>query len=98
MIRRPPRSTLFPYTTLFRSFTDQQIASEILRKKFKGDGAAQAGIFRAIDDAHSAAAEWAEDTIVGHELGRQGQALLGARPNAGSRSRSSQVRRFAPAS
>src|SRR2546427_3944708 len=22
MIRRPPRSTLFPYTTLFRSFTD----------------------------------------------------------------------------
>src|SRR5260370_13539261 len=23
MIRRPPRSTLFPYTTLFRSFTQQ---------------------------------------------------------------------------
>src|SRR5690349_23994004 len=23
MIRRPPRSTLFPYTTLFRSFTSQ---------------------------------------------------------------------------
>src|SRR6266516_1073436 len=23
MIRRPPRSTLFPYTTLFRSITDQ---------------------------------------------------------------------------
>src|SRR2546422_6999408 len=23
MIRRPPRSTLFPYTTLFRSFFDQ---------------------------------------------------------------------------
>src|SRR2546430_12924520 len=23
MIRRPPRSTLFPYTTLFRSLTDQ---------------------------------------------------------------------------
>src|SRR2546430_7960118 len=23
MIRRPPRSTLFPYTTLFRSHTDQ---------------------------------------------------------------------------
>src|SRR2546422_4349721 len=23
MIRRPPRSTLFPYTTLFRSFLDQ---------------------------------------------------------------------------
>src|SRR3712207_7701397 len=24
MIRRPPRSTLFPYTTLFRSFTSLQ--------------------------------------------------------------------------
>src|SRR2546429_6717296 len=23
MIRRPPRSTLFPYTTLFRSFTNE---------------------------------------------------------------------------
>src|SRR3712207_8506736 len=25
MIRRPPRSTLFPYTTLFRSITDKQL-------------------------------------------------------------------------
>src|SRR3712207_8494687 len=25
MIRRPPRSTLFPYTTLFRSFAGQDI-------------------------------------------------------------------------
>src|SRR3712207_7300999 len=25
MIRRPPRSTLFPYTTLFRSYQDQRI-------------------------------------------------------------------------
>src|SRR2546430_5698704 len=30
MIRRPPRSTLFPYTTLFRShFTDQMRPTEI---------------------------------------------------------------------
>src|SRR2546429_6988476 len=30
MIRRPPRSTLFPYTTLFRSFNRQiQVASTI---------------------------------------------------------------------
>src|SRR3712207_8799366 len=27
MIRRPPRSTLFPYTTLFRSTTGQLVAS-----------------------------------------------------------------------
>src|SRR5437899_9893933 len=26
MIRRPPRSTLFPYTTLFRSFMDFRMA------------------------------------------------------------------------
>src|SRR2546421_8378920 len=26
MIRRPPRSTLFPYTTLFRSFVPVQVA------------------------------------------------------------------------
>src|SRR5256885_16196942 len=28
MIRRPPRSTLFPYTTLFRSLTPQQIEAQ----------------------------------------------------------------------
>src|SRR3712207_8625851 len=28
MIRRPPRSTLFPYTTLFRSFTQQSTIDE----------------------------------------------------------------------
>src|SRR3712207_9011864 len=30
MIRRPPRSTLFPYTTLFRSHDDQQHRAERL--------------------------------------------------------------------
>ena len=30
MIRRPPRSTLFPYTTLFRSVCDNILDSEIL--------------------------------------------------------------------
>src|SRR3712207_7144739 len=28
MIRRPPRSTLFPYTTLFRSVLQQELARE----------------------------------------------------------------------
>src|SRR2546427_4738367 len=33
MIRRPPRSTLFPYTTLFRSVVDQEpgVPSRLLR-------------------------------------------------------------------
>ena len=29
MIRRPPRSTLFPYTTLFRSLSREEIETEI---------------------------------------------------------------------
>src|SRR2546422_2946186 len=31
MIRRPPRSTLFPYTTLFRSLTPAQLKRELQR-------------------------------------------------------------------
>src|SRR3712207_7739363 len=31
MIRRPPRSTLFPYTTLFRSFHLEDLPSDIDR-------------------------------------------------------------------
>src|SRR5947208_5127458 len=31
MIRRPPRSTLFPYTTLFRSGELQQVSGEAFR-------------------------------------------------------------------
>src|SRR5258707_10040833 len=38
MIRRPPRSTLFPYTTLFRS-GERQPAVQIARTDFDGGGA-----------------------------------------------------------
>src|SRR2546426_7673457 len=31
MIRRPPRSTLFPYTTLFRSAADRAVAPAVAR-------------------------------------------------------------------
>src|SRR3712207_9446257 len=48
MIRRPPRSTLFPYTTLFRSRRDarpgatRDSAEEILRERFaRGDISAE---------------------------------------------------------
>src|SRR5258708_23862762 len=34
MIRRPPRSTLFPYTTLFRSREDLAVTGEDLRTRF----------------------------------------------------------------
>src|SRR5256885_12538337 len=33
MIRRPPRSTLFPYTTLFRS--DEPIGADLVRKTIR---------------------------------------------------------------
>src|SRR2546426_7776264 len=31
MIRRPPRSTLFPYTTLFRSHREREAGRDVLR-------------------------------------------------------------------
>src|ERR1043166_4602001 len=41
MIRRPPRSTLFPYTTLFRSGSDHigdelRLAPDVLHQRFGG--------------------------------------------------------------
>src|SRR2546429_10011463 len=41
MIRRPPRSTLFPYTTLFRSPADPRGADAARRGRARGDGAHQ---------------------------------------------------------
>src|SRR3712207_7924276 len=35
MIRRPPRSTLFPYTTLFRSIEGSPAIAEIAKNNFK---------------------------------------------------------------
>src|SRR5256885_12266374 len=37
MIRRPPRSTLFPYTTLFRSGVGPTTATRILRNRSGGE-------------------------------------------------------------
>src|SRR5258707_10525580 len=38
MIRRPPRSTLFPYTTLFRSHAQNRIGDD-RRRHFRSTGA-----------------------------------------------------------
>src|SRR3712207_7609660 len=38
MIRRPPRSTLFPYTTLFRSHVEQIVDQLRLRARVAFDG------------------------------------------------------------
>src|ERR1022692_3409392 len=37
MIRRPPRSTLFPYTTLFRSGSDRRATAEFAGRSRPGD-------------------------------------------------------------
>src|SRR3712207_7132776 len=36
MIRRPPRSTLFPYTTLFRSHAREHVAVPVRRVRAQG--------------------------------------------------------------
>src|SRR3712207_8057404 len=41
MIRRPPRSTLFPYTTLFRSGSDTQVRLLPAARSDGGRGAAR---------------------------------------------------------
>src|SRR5260370_20287171 len=47
MIRRPPRSTLFPYTTLFRS-TDMTLALEELRSDAERNGHSASVAFRGL--------------------------------------------------
>src|SRR5690348_18267467 len=45
MIRRPPRSTLFPYTTLFRSFTQRERAIDgTMKARLTGASALHRGI------------------------------------------------------
>src|SRR3712207_7375273 len=50
MIRRPPRSTLFPYTTLFRSRSEQQILLALRSGAMRGDE-----LFRAATKANESA-------------------------------------------
>src|SRR5258708_31283074 len=47
MIRRPPRSTLFPYTTLFRSVYDEGVGGNV-RKIALREPAEQAGLVKKI--------------------------------------------------
>src|SRR3712207_6865269 len=45
MIRRPPRSTLFPYTTLFRSpFVDEDLGAGIPEGASEGDALRRAAL------------------------------------------------------
>src|SRR5258708_18974040 len=41
MIRRPPRSTLFPYTTLFRSLVDELLVGHVDQRGEEGGAGGQ---------------------------------------------------------
>src|SRR5258705_6619117 len=50
MIRRPPRSTLFPYTTLFRSSVHDRDARPVHSRRERGHARAGGGAARRHDD------------------------------------------------
>src|SRR5256885_7184722 len=79
MIRRPPRSTLFPYTTLFRSATARLLGSEdeILREVVTD--AAGVARLRANTNADWLAVQKADDL---HVLGLKGQDRKSTRLNS----------------
>src|SRR5260221_10665928 len=70
MIRRPPRSTLFPYTTLFRS---------VLERVGMQSGASRRGRTLAGDDGldvATGAADFIEELSAVHDLGRGSRSLV----------------------
>src|SRR5438093_9419839 len=52
MIRRPPRSTLFPYTTLFRSEVDEKLMEAYLEKGEVTPEELHAPLERALREGH----------------------------------------------
>src|SRR2546430_12686551 len=66
MIRRPPRSTLFPYTTLFRSLGDEKPVL-VVRNDDRGASA--------VETLHAQRGVLKQGSI-----GNQGQELLGQKP------------------
>src|SRR3712207_4801851 len=92
MIRRPPRSTLFPYTTLFRSepidealLQDLQLEHQLLDRatyvKVLAEAADQPqvkALAERLITAHSATVEWLTVVLAEHALG--GPAALVASP------------------
>src|SRR2546430_10060673 len=55
MIRRPPRSTLFPYTTLFRSeiLARNTVTPPLIGKRIGFDGALQSVIDKSRSEEHT---------------------------------------------
>src|SRR5256885_10926846 len=68
MIRRPPRSTLFPYTTLFRSHHDQEVITPPAQS-----GPSRHAVLESLEHRHSALVPLRERIHVGRR-GEQSQA------------------------
>src|SRR5256886_5928299 len=60
MIRRPPRSTLFPYTTLFRSTGENPEKNELYHNNGNGTFTRVTAGSIVNDQSHSIAAAWAD--------------------------------------
>src|SRR3989441_12117518 len=72
MIRRPPRSTLFPYTTLFRSL--RSASSEAARET-------ALWLTERLDDLRAAASSYLVTENLGRLQGREGSQALGRLPD-----------------
>src|SRR3712207_8296747 len=77
MIRRPPRSTLFPYTTLFRSFAGliAQLAADLFVERFAKPRAieehvGQSPLLRLIVEGHDEKGNRVRGRSLGREIGR----------------------------
>src|SRR2546426_12017713 len=75
MIRRPPRSTLFPYTTLFRSRDGDNIVARGVRLAYEASGRAFKGCALACVNRipvarglGSSAAAWVAGLVAGNTL------------------------------
>src|SRR5256885_4029485 len=80
MIRRPPRSTLFPYTTLFRSLLEHgglQLAVAVDQREAAGRLARQHGLHDGQDGRDAAAAGDAHMVARGPGLDGHEEAALG---------------------
>src|SRR3712207_9093293 len=77
MIRRPPRSTLFPYTTLFRSLA--QVAN-IKQKKAKHTRAWRPGEKATLRNPTSETEEHGQQRLAQVEMVREGQQTRAWRP------------------
>src|SRR5690242_21411707 len=67
-MRRPPRSTLFPYTTLFRSSRQQKISQVIERER---ELESVAGQLVPLDERAGVVAQHVEPAVAGLEGRRQ---------------------------